>query len=194
MEEKNGKTILQEQPQPMAAETEFPDGDIDLGDQQPIAADHQPHDNDDPNFDFISDSVIDDMMAEDGYDHDNPSAQYGMDIDMLLALGVEPVEASRYVHKLMRHDADKTFYEAYGRGGLTEVARKSHFNVKGLRALDLACAKADGSNWDFSKPSDQREAIALIEADNPDWIIGSPPCTPFQPIECWTQLPENGQK
>ena len=193
MEERDGKKIHKEQPQPMAAEAEFPLDDIDLGGQPTIAVDHQTDNNGDPDFDFINDSVIDDIMAEDDYDHDNPCAQYGMDIDMLLALGIEPIEASRYVHKLMRHDAEKTFYEANGRGGLTEMARKSHFNVKGLRSLDLACAKADGSNWDFSKPSDRREAIALIEADNPDWIIGSPPCTPFSPLNVGLNFPKMGR-
>ena len=190
MEERDNKKILQEQPQPMAAEAEPPVDDTGLGDQQPIAVDPQPNDGDDPSFDFINDSVIDDMIADNEFDHDNPSAQYGMDIDMLLALGVEPIEASRYVYKLMRHDAEKTFYEAYGRGGLTKEAKKSHFNVKGLQALDLACAKSDGAHWDFSKPSDQREAIALIEADNPDWIVGSPPCTPFSPLNVGLNFPK----
>ena len=190
MEERDGKKILREQPQPAAAEAEFPVDDADFGDQTPIAMDHQLDNNDDPNFDFINESVIDDIMAEDDSGDHEPASQYGMDIDMLLALGVEPIEASRYVYKLMRHNAEKTFYEAYGRGGLTHEARKSHLNVKGLRALDLACEKPNGTCWDFSKASDQREAIALIEADDPDWIIGSPPCTSFSPLNVGLNFPK----
>ena len=81
---------------------------------------------------------------------DHPMAeQYGMDVDMLLSMGVEPIDAIRFVRKCMHHAAAITLQEAYGRGGLTEEARKSSLNIKGLRSLDFACQKDDGSHWDF---------------------------------------------
>ena len=63
-----------------------------------------------------------------------------MDVDMVLFMGVELTDACRFVNKCMRHTAAVTFYESYGREGLADEARRSNFNVKGLRALDLACA------------------------------------------------------
>ena len=120
------------------------------------------------------------MTDDEGDARDHPMAeQHGMDIDMLMSMGVEPADAIRYVRKCMHHTAAVTFHEAYGRGGLSAEARKSPLNIKGLRSLDFACQKDDGSHWDFSKQSDKQEALRLIESDDPDWVIGSPPCTAF---------------
>ena len=68
-----------------------------------------------------------------------------------------------------------TFVEAYGRGGLFEMAKSMNLNIQGLHALDFVNTKADGSSWDFSKSSDRAEAWNLVKRDQPDWIIGSPP-------------------
>ena len=90
----------------------------------------------------------------------------------------------------MHHAAAITFQEAYGRGGLTEEARKSSLNIKGLRSLDLACQKDDGSHWDFSKQADRQEALRLLETDDPDWVIGSPPCTAFSLLNVGLNYPK----
>ena len=137
--------------------------------------------DDDPPFSMVDEAIIDQPMTDDEGDaRDHPMAeQHGMDIDMLMSMGVEPADAIRYVRKCMHHTAAVTFHEAYGRGGLSAEARKSPLNIKGLRSLDFACQKDDGSHWDFSKQSDRQEALRLFERDGPDWIIGSPPCTAF---------------
>ena len=93
----------------------------------------------DPPFDMVDESVMDAAMGADDVDaSDHPDAvQFGMDVDMLMSLGVEPADATRFVHKCMRSTNAITFIEAYGRGGLSEEARKSSFNINGLRALDF---------------------------------------------------------
>ena len=50
---------------------------------------------------------------------------------------------------------------------------------EGLRALDLRTLKPDGQPWNFPKRADRRLASQLIDKDEPDWLIGSPPCTAF---------------
>ena len=71
--------------------------------------------------------------------------------------------------------------ELYGRGAIVREANGSRrdLNVKGLGALDIRTTKPDGSSWDFTRRADRQEAMALIDELNPDFIIGSPPCTPF---------------
>ena len=49
----------------------------------------------------------------------------GETIDMLLALGASPLEATRYVHKLVKHRTPISFWECYGRGALREMAASS---------------------------------------------------------------------
>ena len=90
----------------------------------------------------------------------------------------------------MHHAAAITFQEAYGRGGLTEEARTSSLNIMGLRSLDFACQKDDGSHWDFSKQADRQEALRLLETDDPDWVIGSPPCTAFSLLNVGLNYPK----
>ena len=93
----------------------------------------------DPSFDIVDEAVMDAAMSDDDMDAgDHPdSVQHGMDVDMLVAMGVEPVDAIRFVRKCMHHTAAVTFMEAYGRGGLSDEARKSSLNVTGLRATSL---------------------------------------------------------
>ena len=54
----------------------------------------------------------------------------------------------------MDKDKTATFYEFYGRGGLSAEASRSQLGIKGLGALDFACPKADGSLWDVSRAAD----------------------------------------
>ena len=66
-------------------------------------------------------------------------------------------------------------------GGLIAEANKQRcsLNVEGLRAFDLRTNKPDGSPWNFNVRADRRLAREMIHADEPEWIIGSPPCTAF---------------
>ena len=52
-------------------------------------------------------------------------------------------------------------------------------NLTGLRALDLRTTRPDGKAWDFTRKSDRRWAEKLVEEDDPDWLVGAPPCTAF---------------
>ena len=206
MEEDLGKSIVAERSKPIDPEPEPADvidppfvdpnfneelADLIENDAEIAEAACGPADMD-PSFANIDEAVIDSHMSDDEPNADDHpmAAQYGMDVDMLLSMGVEPIDAIRYVRKCMHHTAAITFHEAYGRGGLSDEARRSPLNVKGLRSLDFACQKDDGSHWDFSKQSDRQEALRLIESDDPDWVIGSPPCTAFSLLNVGLNYPK----
>ena len=110
----------------------------------PMEADEPSYDNVDQ--DVLDDEVLADLIVDDQPDDDASARQYGMDIDMLLSLGVSPIDATRFVRKCMavQTRTPSTLIEAYGRGGLSEMAEHSNFNVKGLHALDLVNKKANG--------------------------------------------------
>lgn len=120
--------------------------------------------------------------------------EYGMDIDMLMSTGVEPVDAIRYVRKSTHHASAITFQEACGRGGLTEEVRKSSFNIKGMRSFDFARRSDDGSHWDLSRQADMQEALRLLESDNPGWAIGSTPCTALSLLNVGLNYPKIDRK
>ena len=54
-----------------------------------------------------------------------------------------------------------------------------NLNLKGLGALDLRTLKPDGTAWNFCNRKDRQEARLFIDKSDPDWIVGSPPCTAF---------------
>ena len=74
-----------------------------------------------------------------------------------------------------------TFMEVYGGGSINHCANHSRRNLglKGVGALDLRTTKSDGSPWDFNRREDRRLARELIDSEDPEWLIGSPPCTAF---------------
>lgn len=121
-----------------------------------------------PDFDEIDADLIDELMRDDPVE----DPQYGMDIDLLLSLGVEPADACKIINGAMRKVAPVTFMEAYGRGGLSDAAKCNPLGAKGLHALDFACKKPNGVHWDFSLASVRREAMQLVESADPDWIVG----------------------
>ena len=45
------------------------------------------------------------------------SHDFGMDVDMLVDMDVEPLDAQRYMFKLTQQADQITFHELYGRGG-----------------------------------------------------------------------------
>ena len=95
------------------------------------------------------------LVLEDPYGHDSGEA-----VDNLILNDVDPVAANRYVVAAVKSKEDPlTFYELYGRGGLTHTAKKfPDLNVQGLRVMDLAARKPDGTHWDFSRRRDRNQA------------------------------------
>ena len=56
---------------------------------------------------------------------------------------------------------------------------RRNLNIKGLDAMDLRTTKPNGDTLKFCKREDRRLARDMIEKQNPDWILGAPPCTAF---------------
>ena len=70
--------------------------------------------------------------------------------------------------------------ELYSPARFKPVAKKL-----GLRpgfCVDLECQKPDGTYWDMNKPEDRKEMLRLLREDDPEMLIGSPPCTPFSAL------------
>ena len=97
---------------------------------------------------------------------------------MLTLGGVEPKTASLKAKEMTSPD-DVTFMEIYGRGSICREANQSRrdLNVAGLGALDLRTSEPAGPPWDFSKKDDRKSARDLVRKLEPDFIVGSPPCT-----------------
>ena len=109
---------------------------------------------------------------------DDAEASVSHLVDMLTLGGVEPRIASLKAKDLTSPDK-ATFMEIYGRGSICREANQSRrdLNVAGLGALDLRTSKPDGTPWDFSKKDDRKLARDLVRKLEPDFIVGSPPCT-----------------
>ena len=111
---------------------------------------------------------------------DDPDDSEDKMVDYLVLAGADPTEARDRVH-VMLGKPSTTFIEMYGRGSINLEANNSRrqLGLRGIGALDLRTTKPDGTAWDFTKRSDRRAARDMISTENPDWVIGSPPCTPF---------------
>ena len=46
---------------------------------------------------------------------------------------------------------------------------------------------ADGNDWDLSKQSMQEKALDIQDREKPEFVVVSPPCTPFSTIGKWSQ-------
>jgi hypothetical protein len=86
--------------------------------------------------------------------------------------------ATRSMYGLSTSKSSPSMMEAYGKSIHDHISRRN-LNIRGLGALDLRTLKPNQTPWDFSKRADRKEARDLISAQDPDWIIGSPPCTPY---------------
>ena len=70
--------------------------------------------------------------------------------------------------------------ELYSPPRVTEAARtRPDLGIKGLKAVDLTTPRPNGGSWDFTQKQHRDEAMEIIENDDPDWVIGCPPCTDF---------------
>ena len=56
--------------------------------------------------------------------------------------------------------------------------------------MDFANLKDDGSRWNFKRKADRKEAMYLVELEDPDWIIGAPPCTAFSVLNFGMNYPK----
>ena len=75
--------------------------------------------------------------------------------------------------------------EAYSPPRIVAEAEK-----QGLRpgfSFDLTRKDADGNDWDLSKQSMQEKALEIQDREKPEFVIVSPPCTPFSTIGKWSQ-------
>ena len=102
-------------------------------------------------------------------------------VSALVALGCQRTDAQHRVNSMLKKEPESTFMEVYGGGSINAYANASRRNLglKGIGALDLRTVKEDGTAWDFTKRADRKLARDLIDRENPDWLIGSPPCTSF---------------
>ena len=85
-------------------------------------------------------------------------------MDTLQVLGVDAVQANRYVCSLVRSKIQPSVMEAYGRGKIVAMANGQfrNLNILGEQALDLRTQKPSGGNWDFSLASDRKEATRVV--------------------------------
>ena len=115
-----------------------------------------------------------DLFSENEFDDSNM-------VDALIGAGVDTNTSKMYAATLTGKMSGVTLIEAYGRGSIVTEANQGrrNLNIRGLGALDLRTTKEDGSPWDFNKKKDRHLALKMIEEQEPDWIIGSPPCTAF---------------
>ena len=93
-------------------------------------------------------------------------------IDALIGAGVGDQKA-KLKAKDMANPDETTFMELYGRGAIVREANGSRrdLNVAGLGALDIRTSKPDGSTWDFTKRSDRRDAMEMVDKLAPDFIV-----------------------
>ena len=71
--------------------------------------------------------------------------------------------------------------EIYNPRRFTPVANR--LGLKAGFAVDLEIQKEDGSYWDLTKRSDVEEVKALLAWEKPLFLMGSPPCGPFSPLQ-----------
>ena len=176
--------------------------------------------NDDDELGYDPDDLFLDSVGKDEDDSGAPldptgingdeSDDDGMNIDVLVSLfmtcGVSSVEATRAAVRIVKvcdseqpvmmaalyHKEQPSFVEAYGRGSICDAANnlRPDLNVKGLGALDLRTNRPDGTPWDLSKASHQRQVLKLIKKHKPLWIIGAPPCVTFCALNIGLNYPK----
>ena len=97
---------------------------------------------------------------------------------VLIAAGTLKDAAQLFVNNIVGNPGAM---EMYGQGTIVSEANRTRrsLNCEGLRAFDLRTNKPDGCPWNVDKREDRKLARQTIAGDDPEWIIGSPPCTAF---------------
>ena len=141
---------------------------------------------------------VDDALEEDLVDDDVVADDHPVSLNCLIAHGVSKFEATKTVARMTHSPGmmPATFFEVYGRGAITAAAsmHRRNLNVVGLRVLDLRVVRDDGATWDLSKPAHQKDALRLVDEQDPDWIICAPPCTAFSSLNWWLNYPRMAQQ
>ena len=120
-------------------------------------------------------------LEQDDNDMGDPTAASSAMEAALIAAGTHRDAAKLFVNKIVGNAGATTFMEMYGQGTIVSEANRTRrsLNCEGLRAFDLRTNKPDGCPWNFNKSEDRKLARQMIADDDPEWIIGSPPCTAF---------------
>ena len=99
-------------------------------------------------------------------------------VNALLVAGVKPAHATEVASSM--YSVRSSFIEVYGKSIRDQLlVTRRNLNIDGLNALDLRTLKPNGEPWDFTKRADRKEARTMIDEQDPDWILGAPPCTSF---------------
>ena len=127
-------------------------------------------------FDYGHDSEAKDLFAPE----DDEAESISHFIHSVYLTGVDRKTASAKAKDIIDPNT-ATFMELDCRGAICRQANQSRrdLNVQGLGALDLRTSKPDGTAWDFTRKSDRNAARDKVRRNEPDFIIGSPPCTAF---------------
>ena len=89
-------------------------------------------------------------------------------VETLMSLGVDQGAATKKVSEL------------YSPPRVTrEAQRRPALGISGIRAFDLSTTHPEGGSWNFNLKEHRDLATRICEDDDPDWLIGSPPCTDF---------------
>ena len=144
-------------------------------------------------FDFMDDGDdgMDTSLRTLGFDSQDIAAMTTTDpkestvdsdiISALCVLGATEEVARSHLSAMRSSRPAATFSEVYGGGAIVDCANHAcrDLNVNGLRAFDIRTTKPNGTPWDFTVRADRKLARETIDRDDPDWLIGSPPCTAF---------------
>ena len=129
----------------------------------------------------VDDNMAESDATEDLGDGDELIEEY-MDAAGWLTTGGEDNDMVGILMQLgaSSDEAKQVVDEVYSPPRVTKAANeRPRLGVSGRNAFDITHKDKNGRRWDFSKIADRREARAKIKAEEPDWVIGSPPCTPF---------------
>ena len=89
-------------------------------------------------------------------------------------------EVSEVLHKLGISKNDVS--EIYSPSRFVKEANR--FGLRPGFAIDLEISKnSKGEHWDLSKKEDKREMFRMLHKEKPLFLIGSPPCGPFSPLQ-----------
>ena len=120
-------------------------------------------------------------VPEDDDDMGDPTAASSAMEAVLIAAGTRKDAAQLLVNNIIGNPGATTFMKMYGQGTFVSEANRPRrsLNCEGLRAFDLRTSKPDGSPWNVDGRKDRKLARQMITDDDPEWIIGPPPCTAF---------------
>ena len=72
---------------------------------------------------------------------------------------------------------------------MTDRARARGMNGGWSLGLSTQADEMTGRTWDLLKPSDQECSMKLLEDDQPELLIVSPPCTKFSSLQNLNKRP-----